>query len=147
MTWMDVLSRYRNAAQTPPPTVDADFDAIANQVPRHDLSAGLEEAFRSEQTPPFEQMARRLFEHSDPEQRAGAVNRFREALGRGPVTPEEARDLSPNEVETMAAQAHANNPGVLSRISQFYADHPQVVRMLGQAALGIAMNSMAMRRR
>lgn len=147
MTWLDVLNRYRNAPDAPPPSVSDDFDEISQQVPRHDLSDGLEEAFRSEQTPPFEEMVRRLFEHSDPDQRAGAVNRFREALGREPITPDEARDLPPHEVESMAAQARENNPSVINRISRFYADHPQLVRTLGQAALGIAMNRMAMRRR
>jgi hypothetical protein len=32
-------------------------------------------------------------------------------------------------------------------MAQFYADHPRLVQTLGQAALGIAMNRMAMRRR
>ena len=36
---------------------------------------------------------------------------------------------------------------VLQRMAQFYSDHPQLVQVLGQAALGVAMNRMAMRRR
>ena len=146
MPWMDVLNRYRNTPPFPP-TVGDDFDEIAQAVPRHELGEGLEEAFRSEQTPPFEQMVRKLFEHSDPDQRTGALNQFREALGRGHVTPDEARDVQPEQVETMAAQAAQANPNIMQRISQFYAQHPQVVRMLGQVALGVAMNRMAGRRR
>jgi hypothetical protein len=91
-------------------------------------------------------MVRRLFEHSDPDQRAGLLNRIREAQGQSPVTPDEARDFPPEQVESMAAHAR-DNPPLLQRISSFYADHPQVVQMLGQAALGIVMNRMAMRRR
>lgn len=147
MGWMDVLSRYRNAPDTLPPTVNDDFDSIAREVPRHELSEGLEEAFRSEQTPPFESMVRQLFEHSDPDQRSGVLNRLREALGRGPVTPDEARDVPPEEAEATAAQAVRNNPGILQRVAQFYSEHPQLVQVLGQAALGVAMNRMAMRRR
>lgn len=147
MGWMDVLTRYRNAPDTIPPTVNDDFDSIAREVPRHELSEGLEEAFRSEQTPPFEQMVRQLFERSDPDQRAGALNRIRESLGRREITPDEARDTDPGEVESLAAQAERNNPSIMHRIAQFYADHPQLVQVLGQAALGIAMNRMAMRRR
>jgi hypothetical protein len=146
MAWMDVLSRYRNAPGGMPPSVMDDFDAVAREVPRHDLSEGLEEAFRSEETPPLEQMVRRLFEHSDPDQRAGLLNRIREAQGQPPLTPDEARDVPPAEVEGLAAQARANPP-LLQRISRFYADHPQLVQMLGQAALGVVMNRMAMRRR
>ena len=146
MNWIDVLGRYRNTPPVPP-TVDDDFDMIAREAPRADLSEGLEEAFRSEQTPPFEEMVRRMFEHSDPDQRAGAINRFREALGSSPVTPDEARDLPPYEVQNLAAQAQQTNPGIMGRMARFYSEHPQLVRVLGQAALGIAMNRMAMRRR
>ncbi len=146
MGWMDVLSHYRNA-QGMPPNAASDFEAISADVPRQDLSEGLEEAFRSEQTPPFESMVRKLFEHSGPQQRAGVLNQFREALGQGPLTPDEAHEVPPQEVETMAAQAARNNPGILQRVSRFYADHPQLVQVLGQAAIGIAMNRMAMRRR
>jgi hypothetical protein len=146
MNWMDVLSRYRDTPRVPD-TVSDDFDAIAREVPRHDLSDGLEEAFRSEQTPPFEQMVRQMFEHSNPDQRAGALNRFRDALGRGPLTPDEARDVTPHEAEALAATARNASPNIMQRMAQFYADHPRLVQTLGQAALGIAMNRMAMRRR
>jgi hypothetical protein len=146
MNWMDVLNRYRDTPSVPP-TVTDDFDAIAHEVPRHDLSDGLEEAFRSEQTPPFEQMVARMFEHSDPDQRAGALNRFREALGRSPITPDEARDVTPQQAEALAASARNASPNIMQRMAQFYADHPRLVQTLGQAALGIAMNRMAMRRR
>ena len=146
MGWMDVLSQYRNSPNTPPNVAD-DFEAIAHEVPRHDLTDGIEEAFRSEQTPPFEAMVRQLFEHSDPDQRAGVLNRINETLGRGPVTPDEAREVPPEEAEATAAQAARNNPGIMQRVAQFYAEHPQLVQVLGQAALGIAMNRMAMRRR
>ena len=147
MAWMDVLNRYSNSTNAGQPNIAGDFDAVAREVPRHELSEGLEEAFRSDATPPFEQMVRRLFEHSDPDQRAGVLNHFREALGRGPITADEARDVPPDQVESMAAQAARNNPNILQRVSGFYAQHPQLVQMLGQAALGIAMNRMAMRRR
>jgi exopolyphosphatase/pppGpp-phosphohydrolase len=63
------------------------------------------------------------------------------------VTPDEARDMRPEQVETIAAQAARDNPNIMERISRFYAEHPQVVRVLGQVALGVAMNRMAMRRR
>src|SRR5438045_101923 len=132
MNWMDVLSRYRDTPQ-PPGTVNDDFDAIAREVPRHDLSEGLEEAFRSEQTPPFEQMVRQMFEHSDAEQRAGALNRFREVLGRAPITPDEAREVSPHQAEALAASARAASPNIMQRMAQFYADHPRLVQTLGQA--------------
>ena len=39
------------------------------------------------------------------------------------------------------------NPGIVQAISRFYAQHPQLVRNLGSAALSIAMGRMARRRR
>ena len=168
MAWMDVLSRYRNSPGATPPNVMDDFDAVANDVPHHELSEGLEEAFRSEQTPPFEQMLGRLFEHSDSDQRAGALNSVLDAMGpgalslgggaigdllrraartRSSVTPDEARQIPAQDFEEVAGKAARNDPGILQRLSRFYAEHPQLVRTLGQAAVGIAMNRMAMRRR
>jgi len=143
MNWMEVLRQYRDAPATPPPQTMDDFDSVAHEVPREDLAAGIEEAFRSEQTPPMEQLMRRLFEHSDPEQRAGFLN----AVGSRPgITANDARDVPPQDVEEIARAAR-DNPSILQRASSFYAQHPQLVRVLGQAVLGVAMNAMAQRRR
>jgi hypothetical protein len=62
------------------------------------------------------------------------------------ITPDEARNVAPQDVEELA-QAARTNPSLLQRATQFYAQHPQVVQMLGQAVLGVALNSMAQRRR
>jgi hypothetical protein len=51
------------------------------------------------------------------------------------------------EVENATAQAAAANPNIMERASRFYAEHPMLVQSLGQAALAIAMNAMANRRR
>ena len=167
MGWMDVLRQYRDAPAAPQADSLSDFEQVAREVPREDLSAGLEEAFRSEQTPPMEQMMSRLFQHSNPDQRAGFLNHMLGGLGPSalsmmggsaadlvrraartntPITPEEAQNIPPQDVEAIG-QAARNNPSLLQRASQFYAQHPQVVQMLGQAALGVAMSAMAQRRR
>jgi hypothetical protein len=167
MNWMDVLRQYRDVPAAPPPQAADDFQAIAREVPREDLSHGIEQAFRSDQTPPMEQMIRHLFEHSDDEQRAGFLNQVAGTLGDGAlglgggsvadllrravhsrtaITPGDARNVAPQDVESIARAAR-DNPTLLQRISSFYAQHPQVVQMLGQAALGVAMSAMAQRRR
>lgn len=167
MGWMDVLRQYRDVPAAPPAASLNDFETVAREVPREDLSAGLEEAFRSEQTPPMEQMMGRLFEHSNPEQRAGFLNHMLDGLGpsalsmmggsaadlvrraarsRTAITPDEAQNVPPQDVEAIG-QAARNNPSLLQRAAQFYSQHPQLVQVLGQAALGVAMNAMAQRRR
>jgi hypothetical protein len=143
------------------------MDVLSEAEPE-DLGAGLEQAFRSEETPPFEQMVSQLFGKSDPHQRAGLLNEiigslgpgilgglaggrlgsmFRPADGAPRVSPEEAQHIAPHEVEAIAADAAKQNPSIIQRVSRFYADHPVLVQSLGQAALAIAMNTMAQRRR
>ena len=142
MGLMDVLSQYQNSPNRPPPEVMRDFQVVADEAEPEDIGVGLEEAFRSEQTPPFEQMVAQLFGNSNPHQRAGLLNEI------GPrISPEEAQRVTPGEVESLAAEAAQRNPSILQRVSRFYAEHPALVQSLGQAALAIAMNTMARRRR
>ena len=49
------------------------------------------------------------------------------------------------EVEEVARQARKQNPGVLERVSRFYARHPDLVRSLGNVAMTIALSRMARR--
>ena len=119
------------------------FETAARQAPPEDVSHGLHEAFRSDETPPFEKMIGQLFGKSDPNQRAGFLNQI---LGRQ-VSPAEANNVPVNEVERATADAAATNPGIMERASRFYAEHPVLVQSLGQAAITIAMNAMMNRRR
>jgi hypothetical protein len=119
------------------------FENVARNAPPEDVSHGLHEAFRSEETPPFEQMVGQLFGRSDPNQRAGFLNQI---LGRR-VSPQEASQVPVQEVENATAQAAAANPSIMERVSRFYADHPQLVQTLGQVALSVATSAMMNRRR
>jgi hypothetical protein len=128
MGLMDVVNQFENAVREAPP---------------EDVSHGLHEAFRSDQTPPFEQMVGQLFGRSDPNQRAGFLNQI---LGRN-VSPQQASQVPVSEVENATAQAAAANPSIMERASRFYAEHPGLVQSLGQVALTVAMNAMMNRRR
>ena len=126
---------------------------------------GLADAFRAEQTPPFHDLVAQLFEHSDPGQRAGLLNQILAAAGpaalsAGPlgelfrhyrdgsrVSDHEADALQPPQVKEIARRAAEDNPGVIERVSQFYARHPDLVRNLGSMALSIALRKMARRAR
>ena len=169
MGLMDVLGRYADS-QGVPPGAHADFEQVAQQAPRDLLGQGLAGAFRSDATPPFEQMVGQLFGNSDPHQRAGLLNEIlgsvaghggalggalsggvlggllRHAAAGRQVTPQDAQEVSPSEVEEAAREAARTNPSIIDRVSQFYAQHPQLVQGLGQAALAIAMSNMARRR-
>jgi hypothetical protein len=168
MGLMDVLGRYTQSHGSPPPQVMSDFHQVAQEAPQEMVSAGLTDAFRSDATPPFEQMVGQLFGHSDPHQRAGALNEILGSLGGGAgggllsggvlggllrhaaagkrIAPEDTQEVQPADVEVAAREAARNDPGIVERLSRFYAQHPQLVQGLGQAAIGIAMSSMARRR-
>jgi hypothetical protein len=61
--------------------VHSTYDQVARAVPQGELADGLSEAFRSDQTPPFEQMVTGLFNQSSPDQKAGLLNQLLAALG------------------------------------------------------------------
>jgi len=161
MGLLDVLSQYQQQPNRPPPQILEDFDLVAREAPEEDLEYGLEEAFNDDETPPAEEMIGQLYERSDDDTRAGLLNAIMGSMGGaaaaggllrhmrqgGRFTPQEARQISPREVQAAAAQAGAKNPNLVQAASRFYARHPQLVQTLGQAALAILMRGMAKRRR
>lgn len=145
-----------------------DFDRVAENAPPDQLAQGVSQAFRSDATPPFPQMLGNLFGNSNSGQQAGMLNQLLGAIGPGvlsslaggvlgnifgghnngqqgvpQITPEQASQLSPQQVQEIAQQAEQHNPGVMDRMGEFYAQHPQLVKGLGGAALAIALGHMA----
>jgi hypothetical protein len=157
MGLMDVLDQYARHDGAAPAQATEDFGQVAQQASPEALSGGIEQAFRSDATPPFEQMVGHLFQRSDGTQRAGLLNEILGSLGAGgilggllrqgsTVSPEQASDVAVSDVEKAAAEAAQKNPSIIERVSRFYAQHPQLVQTLGNAALTIAMTQMARRR-
>ncbi|HET9529419.1 MAG TPA: hypothetical protein VFQ92_03655, partial [Blastocatellia bacterium] len=64
-----------------PETVDHDFDEIAQVAPKWAIADGLAQAFRSDQTPAFGQMAAQLFDRSSKRERASIINTLISTLG------------------------------------------------------------------
>ncbi len=168
MGFTDILNQYASGAPgTASHAASEHFDQIAGTAPAGVVGHGLAEAFRAEQTPPFSSMVGQLFGNSSPQQRAGLLNELLGSLGPGvlgglaaspladmlrrmggsasPITPEQASAVSPQQVQEVAHQAEQQNPGIVDRIGQFYAQHPQVVKTLGGAVLAIALAKMAQR--
>ena len=167
MSLIDILNQYASRPQDQPaPAAEQHFEQVARQAPPAVVSEGLAEAFRSDQTPPFGEMVGRLFANSDPQQRAGLLNQLLGALGpallgsgaggqlgdllrragtSAPITPEQTASVTPDEVQEAAHRAEQQNPTIVDRISDFYAQHPTLVRTLGSAALAIALAKMARR--
>lgn len=171
MNAMDILAPYANR----PTSTEADFDEVALQVSPEALGDGIAHAFRSEQTPAFGSMVQQLFGGSDPTQRAGLLNQLVRRLGPAllgtlaggifgnrarandslpspagagtlpTIGAAEAAQVTPEQVREIAEQAEKADPSVLDQVGSFYAKHPDVVKMLGGAALAIALGRIAKR--
>ena len=172
MSWLDqlggMLQQYANSGQATQ-TTEQDFDNAAHVVPRDTMSQGLAEAFRSDQTPPFANMLGQLFGNSSGPQRASILNTLLSVagpalmsgalqtgggmgqlgglLGKGQVSPQEAEQIQSQAVEELARAAEKHDPSVIDRVSDFYSEHPGLVKTLGAAALAVAMSGMAKQKR
>jgi hypothetical protein len=165
---MDILGRYAEERRPPlpPPEVEHDFDEVAHEAGPDAIQDGIAEAFRSEDTPPFEEMVAQLFDRSEPRVRAGLLDNLLAGLSPTPhvgssrgaladvwkryvagarVDPDRAAAVDRDDVQQVARQARKQNPGVLERVSRFYARHPEIVRSLGNVAMSIALGKMARR--
>jgi ABC-type cobalamin transport system ATPase subunit len=125
------------------------------------MADGLAQAFRSDQTPSFPEMVASLFRQSNPDQRAGLLNHLigsigpaalasvpglKEVSGGQSVTSQDASQISAEQVQQAAAHAQRQNPSIVDQVSGFYAQHPDVVKALGGAAISIAIQHIVRRR-
>ncbi len=167
MGWADTLGglidRYASGSGGTAPAredVHQDFQQAAQAAPKEAVASGISQAFRSDQTPPFAEMVAHLFGNSDGNQRAGLLNQLLGSLGPGAagslpgleslagllsgasITPQQANQVSPDQVREIASHAERRNPSVVDEVSSFYAQHPQAVKAMGGLALAIALQHM-----
>lgn len=166
-----LLRQFTNGAADEPQSAQDQFHQMAAGAPADLLTEGLAAMFRSDQTPPFGQMAGQLFGNAAPDQQAGMLNQLIGGMGPGllssliggaggtglaaavsqlsrtggSVSPEQAAKLTPDEVGQLASHAEQQEPGIIDRMSSFYAEHPGLVKTVGGAALSIALARMAQR--
>jgi hypothetical protein len=137
------------------------FDQIAQNAPTDVMSQAVADAFRSDKTPPYQQMVGELFGRSNPTQQAGLLNQLIAAVGPAllsgaaggalgkvlapgatQVTPEQASQLDPSQVEQIVAHARQVEPGIADQLGEFYAQHSGLIKTLGGAVLAIALAKM-----
>jgi hypothetical protein len=61
------------------------------------------------------------------------------------ITPEMADQVSDDEIKALAEHAEKQDPSIIDTISNFYSEHPTLVKGLGAVALTIALNQIANR--
>jgi hypothetical protein len=168
MTWMDEISNIVNryaggggGTASAPADPHQDYRTIAQSAPPQVMADALSHTFRSDQTPSFPEMVSGLFRQSNPEQRAGLLNQIKGAIGSGAlasipglkdlgsqtVTPQQASQVSADQVQQVASNAQRDNPSIIDQVSGFYAKHPDLVKALGGAAISIAIQHIAQRSR
>ena len=162
------LIKQVTTGNSPAADVHAAYDRVADAVPNGTLADGLSHAFKSDQTPPFEQMVSDLFNQSTPEQKAGLVKHLLAALGPAgfaqalsaagvgsgtpassgeSMTPQLAEQLSPETVQALAQQAAKKDPSIIEKAAGFYAQHPALVKAIGVGALALLMSKISASRR
>src|SRR5215471_14596748 len=147
MAWMDEISdifnRYCGVAggtASAPADPHQDYRDIAETAPPQVTADALAHTFRSDQTPAFPEMVSSLFRESNPDQRAGLLNQLIGAVGPAAlasipglsqlagsvgaqqrVTPQQANQVSAEQVQQAAAHAERTNPSIADHVSSFYA--------------------------
>jgi len=142
------------------------FDSATQGSAAGLVSQGLSAMFHSDQTPAFAQLASQLFGQASGDQQAGMLNHLLGSMGpevlsaleggaagpalagiisqlggaNGTVTPEQAAQLSPDQVQQLADHAQQQNPAVVDHMSDFFAQHTDLVKTLGTQALTIALS-------
>jgi hypothetical protein len=174
MSWIDeigsLVQQYAAGQPqgAPPGQVEQHYDQVAQTAPCSTIAGGLADAFRSGEAGGFGQIASQLFGNSAGGQQANLLNTLLATAGPGlagalssgnlpglssilgggaprQLTPEEASQVPPEEIQHLANHVQNNDPSIIDRVSEIYAEHPTVVKSLGSAALAIAMAKIAQR--
>ena len=168
----NLLQKYLNPAVVPSADASAHFDQVAENASPQVLGQSISDTLRSDQTPPLGQMVSDMFAKATPQQQAGMLNQILSSVspsvlaslggGGGPraggrpppapppaahLTPQQASQLSPQQVQDLANHAEKSSPDIFDKLGSFYAEHPQLVKTLGSAAVTIALAKMANRMR
>ncbi|HSY28336.1 MAG TPA: hypothetical protein VK832_12580 [Burkholderiaceae bacterium] len=165
----NLLQQYVGGAAPAAAEVENHFDQATQGSPSSLVSQGLAAMFHSDQTPAFSQIAGQLFGQANPNQQAGMLNHLLGGMGPGvlssllgsaggaglagvlgqldgtnsTVTPEQAAQLTPDQVQQIADHAQQNNPEIVEHMSDFFAQHSGLIKTLGGPALTIALSKMA----
>ena len=159
MALLDVLQQIINSATAPNA---GQVDSVTREASKADLRSGVTDALRSDDTPPLADMIGAMFDKATPEQRAQILNTLTEKLGPGalsgvaggalaghegadtpPVSVDEAKQISTDQLRDVVTTAERHDePGVMDRLGNLYAEHPDLIKTLGAGALMVALASM-----
>ena len=165
-----MLKQYADPSPDNAATSTNHFEEAAQSAAPDQIGDGVAAAFRSDQTPPFANMVGQLFGQSNGQQQAGVLNQLLGSISPGllsglaggvlgrflgggrdgggaaatpSLSPEQASQLTPDQVREIAAHAEQHDPGIVDKVGSFYGQHPQLVKTLGGIALAVILGRMA----
>lgn len=155
-----MLAQYASSA-APTGDVGAHFEQVAQAVDPGTVAHGIAAALRSDQTPPFAQLASQLFASGSGDQKMAMINTLISSVspdqraqlsalipglgGAASVTAAQAAAVSPAALQTIAQHVEQHDAGIVDKMSALYAAHPTLVKTLGSAAMMIVMRKIAER--
>jgi len=152
-----MLAQYASGT-APAGDTAAHFDQMAKSVDQNTIAKGIAAAMHSNDTPPFAQMVSQLFANGSAEQKMAMITTLLSSIpseqrarlssmipGLGSVASGAASPnaIPPSAVQTLAEHVEQHDPGIVEKMSAFYAAHPTLVKTLGSAAVMIAMRKIA----
>ena len=174
MSLADIMQQYLGGAPQPSAATPEHYDQVVAQASPDAVADGITHALRSDATPPFPDMVAQMFGQSNPQVRANVLGQLLSSIGpavlgslatgslgrvlgglRGnggtaqppTITPEQAAQVDPADVQEVARRAEQHDPGIAERVGSVYAQHPQALKALGGIALAIALGRIANRNR
>lgn len=173
MSLPDIMQQYLGGAPQPSDATPEHYDQVVAQASPDAVADGITHALRSDQTPPFPDMVAQMFGQSSPQVRANVLGQLLSSIGPAvlgslatgglgrvlgglranggtagtSITPEQAAQVSPADVQEVARRAEQHDPGIAERVGSVYAQHPQALKALGGIALAIALGRIANRNR
>ena len=170
MKWLetvtDIVNRYQagNSGRFNDSATHEDFQQVVQSAPQDMVTNGIAGMFRSNDTPPFAEMISNLFSQSNPSQRVGLLNHLLSVVppatvaalpglgslgellgGNRDAVDRAANELSPDQIQQIATHAETQDPGIVEKVSGFYAQHPGLMKAVGGMALAVAMKHMTKR--
>src|SRR5262245_24871356 len=166
MGWLqtvtDIVEHYQSGSSDS--ATHEDFQQVVQSAPKDVVANGIAGMFKSNDTPPFAEMISNLFAQSNSGQKAGLLSQLLSVIppetiaavpglgslgelmgGNRDAVNSAASQLSPDQVRQIATHAETKDPGIVEKVSNFYAQHPGLMKAVGGMALAVAMKHMTTR--
>lgn len=143
-----ILNQYQGGATPSREEAHAHYDEIAKSVPTDVLAQTIGPALESLDTAHLKEKITQTASQMTPDQRgaflqqilaglggAGGIGAALANAGASPSLAQDPTTASPQDVGSVAAYAKEHQPELFRRATEFYAQHPTLVKVLGTVAI------------